>query len=278
MTTQLLRELVSEYFSGQEWSLTFEVGNGTGAGVRRHADAVAMNLWPSRGLALHGIEIKASRSDWQRELNDPAKAEEIHRHCDCWWLVAAHGVVKDINEIPPGWGFMEMGKVDPLSEDGKRPRLRLKRQATKLERPHAVDRGFVAAILRAQQRAEGVEHSRAVQKAVESTVERRVENIMASRKQENSEAVERLKKLTAACGEVGLRWVGDDEICRAVAFVLKSGAASSYHGIVGLIQSFESAEASARHAASDLREAAVAAGIPLKEEPEQAALLLRRRA
>ena len=37
------------------------------AGGGRYADAIAMNLWPSRGLAVHGFEIKISRGDWQRE-------------------------------------------------------------------------------------------------------------------------------------------------------------------------------------------------------------------
>jgi hypothetical protein len=272
MTTQILNDLVREYFSGNEWSITFEVGNGTGFSVKRHADAVAMNLWPSRGLALHGIEIKASRGDWQKEMADPAKAEEIHQHCDYWWLAAAHGVVKDIEEIPPGWGFFEASKP---TED-RPPRLKLRRQATKQIRPDAVNRGFVAAILRANQRAESVEFSRALEKRVEGVVEQRVESVLKFRQQEKDQAVERLAKLTAACEgiEGGIRWTSDDEICRAVAFVLKCGATSSYGGILGLIESFEGVERTAQHAAATLRSAAEAVGLPVTRDTE----LFRRRA
>lgn len=265
--TQLLRDMVREYFSGEEWSLTFEVGNGTGAGVKRHADAVAMNLWPSRGLSLHGIEIKASRTDWQKELANPAKAEEIHQYCDFWWLVTAHGVVKDINEIPHGWGFMEMNKRESLvTEENKRPRLKMKRQASRSERPHLVDRGFVAAILRAHQRADGDDITRRINAVVEKRVEDAVEHAMKHRAREQSEAIDTLAKLTAACNAVGMQWLQDDEMCRAVAFVMKTGVTSSYSGIGGLIREFKTAGRNAQHAESELRKAADILGILLPEE------------
>ena len=39
-----------------EWALFFEVADSTGlAGHGRYLDAVAMNLYPSRGLELHGF-------------------------------------------------------------------------------------------------------------------------------------------------------------------------------------------------------------------------------
>ena len=45
-------------------------------------------VWPSRGLYLHGFEIKVHRNDWLRELKNPAKAEEIAGYCHFWWVVA----------------------------------------------------------------------------------------------------------------------------------------------------------------------------------------------
>lgn len=267
MTAELLRDLVRDYFSGQEWSLTWEVGNGTGAGVKRHADAIAMNLWPSRGLSIHGIELKISRTGWQKELANPAKAEEIHQHCDYWWLITAHGVVRDIEEIPPGWGFMEMSKRDSLVDDEpKRLRLKLKRQASRQERKDDVGRGFVAAILRAHQRADGDELVRRVNKAAESIVENRVKSALQMRGRDRSEAVERLAKITKACEDVGIIWLNDEEICRAVAFVMKSGISSSYSGLGGLITNFRVAERTAANAARDLRVAAEALGLPLPED------------
>lgn len=267
MMTSILRDLVRGYFSGQEWFITFEVGNGTGFDVKRHADAVAMNLWPSRGLSLHGVEIKASRTDWQKELANPAKAEEIHQYCDFWWLVTANGVVKDINEIPPGWGFMEMTKRDSLVEDeNNAPKLKLRRQPTKQERPYLIDRGFVAGILRAQQRADSTEKTRMVNAAAEKISEEKVKYALAERDRQRNHAADRLAKLTAACDDAGLRYLDDDEICRAVAFVLKSDALSRFGGLYGILSKFKAAESSAKFSADELRKAAEMFGIPLPEE------------
>ena len=45
-------------YAQPEWAIMFEVANGTGAAQRRYADAIAMNLFPSRGLCVHGFEVK----------------------------------------------------------------------------------------------------------------------------------------------------------------------------------------------------------------------------
>lgn len=103
--TPHIRGLLHKRFASPEWALMEEVAPKTGGGTG-YADAVAVNLWPSRGHAIHGFEIKISRSDWLRELKQPAKAESIHQYCDHWWIVAPKGVVKD-GELPPIWGLME---------------------------------------------------------------------------------------------------------------------------------------------------------------------------
>jgi hypothetical protein len=84
-----------------------EVRNGTGFAVRpRTADAIALGLWPSRGMMLEGFEVKASRSDWLIELRNPAKAEEgLYPYCDRWWLVAEEKVLQS-GELPPTWGLL----------------------------------------------------------------------------------------------------------------------------------------------------------------------------
>lgn len=40
-----------------EWYLGFEVGNSCGCECMRHADAVAMNAYPSRGFEVRGFEV-----------------------------------------------------------------------------------------------------------------------------------------------------------------------------------------------------------------------------
>lgn len=92
-------------FPAPEWGLVEQVSANSG---RRYADCVAMNLWPSRGLEVHGFEVKVSRADWRVELRKPAKAEEsVFRFCDRWWLVAPRGAVKR-EELPTPWGLLEV--------------------------------------------------------------------------------------------------------------------------------------------------------------------------
>ena len=58
-----------------------------------------------RRRALHGFEVKVSRSDWLRELADPTKADAWKRFCDQWWLVCPPEVAR-ADELPSGWGWM----------------------------------------------------------------------------------------------------------------------------------------------------------------------------
>lgn len=104
--TRALRAALEAAHKGEEWMLAWEVGDDTG-GRGRSADLLALNLWRSRGQELHGFELKASRSDWLRELRRPAKAEAFAPYCEAWWLVTYPGVVKD-GELPVGWGLYEL--------------------------------------------------------------------------------------------------------------------------------------------------------------------------
>lgn len=102
-----IRNAILKRFPPQEYAVLFEVADATGAVARRYADAVVMSLWPSRGMEIHGIEIKVSRSDYRREAADPAKAESVARYCDKWSLYTASGVVTDLGGVPPAWGVEE---------------------------------------------------------------------------------------------------------------------------------------------------------------------------
>lgn len=114
------REMLAKRYPSPEWALMLEVAPATGGGTR-YADAIAVNLWGSRGHAIHGFEVKVSRSDWQRELKDPAKAEPLYRNCDHWWIVAPRGVVRD-GELPPTWGLLEL-RESGLTQTVAAPRL-----------------------------------------------------------------------------------------------------------------------------------------------------------
>jgi hypothetical protein len=66
---------------------------------------MAVDVWKSAGLPVHGFEVKTSRADWLRELADPTKAQVFMDVVDFWWLVAAPGVAFR-DELPPGWGML----------------------------------------------------------------------------------------------------------------------------------------------------------------------------
>jgi hypothetical protein len=120
------------------WAFLDHVANGTGRHQQRTADALAMSLWPSRGLELHGFEVKVYRSDWLRELKDPAKADEIAARCHRWWVVVGdESIIQQGDLFPQTWGQM-------VVRDGE---LVVTREAPLIE-PAPLDHVFLAAILR----------------------------------------------------------------------------------------------------------------------------------
>ena len=136
-----LLALLSERYPAPAYAMLSNVKNGTGwTRTERFADALAMGLWPSRGLDLHGFELKANRGDWLREMRDPAKADEIARRCDRWWIVCSDGVAL-IDEVPQPWGLLV-----PREKRGKVALVAV-REAEKLD-AEPLTRQFLAAILR----------------------------------------------------------------------------------------------------------------------------------
>ena len=138
---------LAKRYSDPEWAFFPQVRNTTGlTWSPRTADAVAMNLWPSRGLEVHGFEVKTRRSDWLNELKNPEKADSIAKYCDRWWLAVAGGYGEERaesivrpGELPAAWGLLSM-------HGGQ---LRCDKEASKLD-AIPLDRHFVAALLRNQ--------------------------------------------------------------------------------------------------------------------------------
>lgn len=121
-----------------EWAFLDHVANATGGLARRTVDGMAMNLYPSRGLTVHGFEVKCHRSDWLREKRAPDKADPVARYCDFWWIVAGDtSVVKD-GELPDGWGLIELHPRGLIQATA----------AVKREDVQPLDRYFMAAMLR----------------------------------------------------------------------------------------------------------------------------------
>jgi hypothetical protein len=174
------------------YALFFEVHNSTGYSRSRSADALAMGLWPSRGLELHGFEFKVSRGDWLNELKNPAKAESIAKYCDYWWLVCGDESVAKKDEIPTKWGHLNL----------KGNRLMSMKDAPKLE-AEQITRGFLAAILRRQH--ENVLEAPEVRAKLESMRKEMKDQEKDKWSFEAKEQAEELERLKSTVAEFELR-------------------------------------------------------------------------
>lgn len=165
-----IHKLLSLRYPAPAWAIFFEVASGVGRGGGRYADALAMSLFPSRGLDFHGFEIKHNRKDWLSELKRPEKADRIASYCDFWWLVLGNEGIAKKEEIPSTWGVL-------VDEDGQL----VQKKAPKRLKSRAPDRFFIAALLRrANEMAERAERrmedefssKKAVQKAYDQGVKK----------------------------------------------------------------------------------------------------------
>lgn len=140
-TADLQRRLKLRYSKRAGEIMLFEVGDGAGFHNSGWSDAIAMQTWPSKGLAITGFEIKASRKDWLAELNKPMKNRLWQETCDEWYVVTVPGVWKP-EELPASWGVMIPSGAD---------KLRIVNRCEKQARPdeHLVDRQLLAAVFRA---------------------------------------------------------------------------------------------------------------------------------
>jgi hypothetical protein len=170
VSTEALRVAMTRQWKAPIHAIMWEVGDATGARHTRLADAVIMGLWPSRGIDLEGVEIKTHRSDWLRELANPAKAEQIARYCDFWWVHASPDVVRP-EELPAGWGLRVYdGRIWTTPVPAAR------------RQPESMTREFLAALLRRsdQQNEKQARHlvDQALVKeraAIEQRIEQRVQ-------------------------------------------------------------------------------------------------------
>lgn len=158
MTTErdMLDLLLDRYTSvrpgtiSDRWLRAEHVKGGLGyADGQRIADFIAVDKHNST-LALHGHEVKVSRSDWLSELKDLNKSDAIKKYMHHWWLVVPSADILKPGELPEDWGLMVIGK------DGK---LRAKKSAPKLA-PLLLPLGFSVSLAAAAVRTANREPSR----------------------------------------------------------------------------------------------------------------------
>lgn len=219
-------ELLRERYGPPAWAFLEQVANGTGFAADRHADAIAMGVWPSRGLELIGFEVKVSRNDWRRELRKPDKAEPIAARMDRFYVVAPADVVP-LSEVPAAWGLLEVVGGKKLVE---------RKSAEKLE-AQPLDRAFLAAILRKAAATSPTlemqaEARRLAQAEVEGQLEQRVESRTYGLQSQLDALRERVRAFEARTG-IPLEkheqdaWYGfpsGDDLAAAVLFLARGGA------------------------------------------------------
>jgi len=143
MTEHELFLALRKLYPKQEYALLPQVANATGSSANRHADALALSLWPSRGIHLHGFELKCDKRDWRRELENPEKAEPIATYCHYWSVVASSPKVVPVEEVPEGWGL--------VTWDSGKQRLVVTKKAPVRTDSKPPTWSFVAALLRQAQ-------------------------------------------------------------------------------------------------------------------------------
>lgn len=224
VTTGAVMVALRERFCAPEFAFFEEVGD-SGASSRVYADGVALNMWSSRGYAITGFEVKASRSDWLRELKQPEKSEPILTKCDHWYLVAPDEVYQD-DEVPISWGILSF-------RDGK---LREKRKAPKLE-PKAITRAFVAQMFRRGHAKEERDISDRVAKVLQderNALQKRIDEAVAYKTRELREKADKWSHFVKEIGDH--EWVQAEDVVQAVRAVQKAGVVGTYSGISDLLQ------------------------------------------
>ena len=232
MNSAEIKAALRKRYAPPEWAIMFEVRDQTGySGQTRSADAIAMNLWPSRGLAVHGFEIKVSRSDWTRELAKPDKSAPIQQFCDHWWIVTPPGIVK-AGELPPTWGVLEL--------HGER--FSIHTDAPKLQ-AHPLSRGFLASMLRREHEVQHSEIDVIVEKRVQAARKddkERLQREIELRTRRASELLEKVDQIERLTGIDIRKWTPGEEFASVIRMALSSGLMSAHSGISAIRERLES--------------------------------------
>lgn len=142
MNAQEVCNAICQKFSdSRQYAIATEVGLTTG-GSRRRIDMVIVNCYNSNSFRIDGIEIKVSKADLRRELEDPDKHVAFFELIDYYTLACPKGIA-DLNLLPPKWGLIE---VDERGAWYRRKPLALHDEVNR-----TVTRGFFAGYVRAIQ-------------------------------------------------------------------------------------------------------------------------------
>ncbi len=190
-STEAVYKLLQERYAGPEWAYLMEVPDGTGMKKQRTADAIAIGLWSKNAGQFHGFEVKSSRSDWQKELQEPYKSQSWRKVVTSFWLVAGRGVAK-LEEVPPDWGFLE------VATNGES--LKIRKQPLHVDRP-TVPLNVVGAMLR--KGVDTIPHAaREKLRDVDAAVAKAYQNGRTTERGAHNGSVHRIEHLEAVIAEM----------------------------------------------------------------------------
>lgn len=158
MLTMLRKRHGEKAGNGSAFAFVTHVRDSAGFDANRTIDAMAMGLWPSRGLIIDAFEVKCSRADWLKELRDPSKAEMFCQRADRFWLVIGDPSIVKEGELPPGWGLLvaqgsgEGARLVQKTNAGMLRAFQTEEQARSRKGaplPPELTRSFLAALMRA---------------------------------------------------------------------------------------------------------------------------------
>lgn len=187
-------EALARRFAAPEYAFLRHVRNGTGyaKGKVRTLDAMALGLYPSKGLELHGFEVKLKRGDFLREMKQPDKNAEFIRSCQRFWLVIGDSKVATVDEVPANWGLLVP------HGDGLR-----QAKAAPLQHAEDIDRGLLCAMMRA---ATDSKAQRAAVKTARDEGRREADARVARMAKSLKKALDELDELRSKCSPEVSAW------------------------------------------------------------------------
>ena len=134
--TDIVRRL-QERYPAPAWASFVELRDAAGFAARRSCDFFAMHTWPSKGFMRVAGEVKVSRGDFFRELNNPEKRAAFEEVSHEFYFAAPSKLIKP-SELPEGVGLLE------VTEKSMRATVRAPQR-----KPVAPDVDMVAVMLKA---------------------------------------------------------------------------------------------------------------------------------
>lgn len=85
------------------------IGDPIRVGREQHIDAFAIHTWPSKRFVRRAYEVKSSRADMRRDLQQPWKQDAALALSNEFYLAVPSDLSLDGFEFPPEWGVLTIG-------------------------------------------------------------------------------------------------------------------------------------------------------------------------